>query len=180
MASCAPIPCVCCVTTTFLPLTPHPSAAIEPHSVFNIYRHYSLPALDTRRFKSQSVPTSPIHNKHHQHAGHRHQHIITRQQSSPSPTPQSMRQQSPIPERREPPSTPPPSPIRPLPVFSLGGEVTAALQTPPSPTSATKSATTASGEQSQDAEERAEVEEEVVDAPTRRNRCVYKCWFCVV
>lgn len=69
------------------------------------HRHNSLSALDVRRFKSRSVPTSPIHLP------------VQRQQSSPSPT-----HQSPIPERREYPT------VKTLPVqipkFSLGGEVT--------------------------------------------------------
>lgn len=68
-----------------------------------MYRHNSLSALDVRRFKSRSLPTSPIHIP------------VRRQQSSPSPT-----QHSPIPERRERSITPPVA----LPKFSLGGEVT--------------------------------------------------------
>lgn len=160
--------------TLFVSLHLITPAAIEPHSVFNIYRHYSLPALDTRRFKSQSMPTSPIHNKHHQQfASRQHQqHTILRQQSSPSPTPMSLRQQSPIPERREPPVTPPPSPShRPLPVFSLGGEVTAALRTPPSPSATTASTSTTATTENGESDEPSE--EETVDAPTRRNRWVF-------
>lgn len=119
-----------------------PIAALEPPSQLNIYRHFSLPTLDTRRFKSHSLPTSPIHRT-----------TITRQQSSPTPTQyQPQRQQSPIMERREPPSTPPSTPTSTrmpdgngAPVFSVGGEVTAGFRSPPS-------------------------SDDGVDTPTKRNR----------
>lgn len=128
--------------------------------MLNIYRHFSLPALDTRRFKSQSVPTSPIHHQH----SHNHHRPITRQQSSPSPTqtPQQ-RQQSPIPERREPPTTPPSTPTNPMPnpmdgpVFTVGGAVTLSDNLRRSPHDV-------------DGRDDEEEEEEEVDAPTKRNR----------
>ncbi|XP_037051848.1 uncharacterized protein LOC119085529 isoform X2 [Bradysia coprophila] len=79
-----------------------PNKAFVPTALFYLtHRHNSLSALDVKRFKSRSLPTSPISIP-----------IITRQQSSPSPS-----RQSPISERKGC-SSPP------VVKFSLGGEVT--------------------------------------------------------
>lgn len=73
-----------------------PNKLMEPASLFSIHRHNSLSALDVKRFKSQSLPASPV------------QMTMVRQSSSPH---------TPIP--RYPDSASPPI-VR----FSLGGEVT--------------------------------------------------------
>lgn len=74
--------------------------AFVPTALFYLtHRHNSLSALDVKKFKSRSLPTSPISIP-----------IITRQQSSPS-------RESPVSERKGY-SSPP------IVKFSLGGEVT--------------------------------------------------------
>uniref|UniRef100_A0A336LW84 CSON006245 protein n=1 Tax=Culicoides sonorensis TaxID=179676 RepID=A0A336LW84_CULSO len=73
-----------------------PNKLMEPPSLFSIHRHNSLSALDVKRFKSQSLPASPV------------QMSMMRQSSGPH---------SPIPKYPE--SASPPV-VR----FSLGGEVT--------------------------------------------------------
>ncbi|KAJ6637178.1 tRNA-cytidine(32) 2-sulfurtransferase [Pseudolycoriella hygida] len=79
-----------------------PNKAFVPTALFYLtHRHNSLSALDVKRFKSRSLPSSPISIP-----------IITRQQSSPSPS-----RQSPVGERKELNSPP-------VVKFSLGGEVT--------------------------------------------------------
>lgn len=73
-----------------------PNKLMEPPSLFSIHRHNSLSALDVKRFKSQSLPASPV------------QMSMIRQSSNPH---------TPIPKYPE--SASPPV-VR----FSLGGEVT--------------------------------------------------------
>ncbi|XP_063703665.1 uncharacterized protein LOC134833313 isoform X2 [Culicoides brevitarsis] len=73
-----------------------PNKLMEPPSLFSIHRHNSLSALDVKRFKSQSLPASPV------------QMSMMRQSSNPH---------SPVPKYPE--SASPPV-VR----FSLGGEVT--------------------------------------------------------
>lgn len=65
-------------------------------------RHNSLSALDVKRYKSRSLPSSPVHIQ------------MSRQQSTPSPT-----AQSPVPARRTQTSVPAATVT-----FSVGGEVT--------------------------------------------------------
>ncbi|EDS36650.1 conserved hypothetical protein [Culex quinquefasciatus] len=87
-----------------------PTKIPENTSLLMIHRHHSLSALDIKRFKSRSLPASPLQ------ISIRRQHSSSPQQShSPTPTP-----------------TPTPTSSPPIVRFSLGsGEVTGGCYSPP-------------------------------------------------
>ncbi|XP_039443360.1 uncharacterized protein LOC120423569 isoform X4 [Culex pipiens pallens] len=87
-----------------------PTRIPENTSLMMIHRHHSLSALDIKRFKSRSLPASPLQ------ISIRRQHSSSPQQShSPTPTP-----------------TPTPTSSPPIVRFSLGsGEVTGGCYSPP-------------------------------------------------
>lgn len=90
-----------------------PNKTNEPPSLLNMHRHNSLSALDVKRFKSRSLPASPI------------QIPVRRQFSSPTSS------NSPTPTKYPECASPPPSTVR----FSLGGEVTNNFNSSPQVTS---------------------------------------------
>uniref|UniRef100_A0AAG5CPB0 Aminotransferase class V domain-containing protein n=1 Tax=Anopheles atroparvus TaxID=41427 RepID=A0AAG5CPB0_ANOAO len=95
-----------------------PTRIPENSSLMLIHRHHSLSALDIKRFKSRSLPASPLQ-------------ISTRRQNSSSPSPYQSH-------------SPTPTSSPPMVRFSVGGEVTTMLNPSPMANAGTGTATATS------------------------------------